>query len=81
MPDGTIFDRINSLANEEAGLWERAAGGGGLATADQERLEEIKVELDQCYDLLHQREARRAAGLNPDEAQIRPPEVVERYQQ
>jgi len=81
MPDSTIFDRINSLANEEAGLWERAADGGGLETADQERLEVIKVELDQCYDLLHQREARRAAGLNPDEAHIRPPEVVEGYQQ
>ena len=81
MPDDTIFDRINSLANEEERLWERAADGGGLGTADKERLEVIKVELDQCYDLLHQREARRAAGLSPDEAQIRPPEVVERYQQ
>ena len=81
MTDRPIFDHINELSNEEARLWERASAGGGLSTADQERLDTIKVELDQCYDLLHQREARREAGLNPDEAAIRPPEVVERYQQ
>ena len=81
MPDSTIFDRINSLANEEAGLWERAADGGGLETADQERLEVIKVELDQCYDLLHQRRGRRSAGLDPAGARIRPREIIERYQQ
>ncbi len=81
MTDQPIFDKINDLSNEEARLWERASAGGGLSTADQERLDTIKVELDQCYDLLHQREARRDAGLNPDEAEIRPPEVVERYQQ
>ena len=81
MTDQPIFDKINDLSNEEARLWERASAGGGLSTADQERLDTIKVELDQCYDLLHQREARRDAGLNPDEAAIRPPEIVERYQQ
>jgi Protein of unknown function (DUF2630) len=79
--DLPLFQRINELATEEEHLWERAADGGGLSTADQERLEEIKVQLDQCYDLLHQREARRAAGLNPDEAEVRPADVVERYQQ
>jgi len=41
----------------------------------------IKVELDRCYDLLHQRRARAAAGLDPADAQARPEEVVERYQQ
>ena len=70
MTDQPIFDKINDLSNEEARLWERASAGGGLSTADQERLDTIKVELDQCYDLLHQREARRDAGLNPDEARF-----------
>jgi hypothetical protein len=79
--DLPLFQRINDLASEEEQLWERAGAGGGLATADQERLDEIKVQLDQCYDLLHQREARRSAGLDPDEASVRPAEVVERYQQ
>ncbi len=52
-----------------------------LASADQERLDAIKVELDQCYDLLHQREAHRSAGLDPDSAAVRPVDVVEHYQQ
>ena len=81
MTDRPILDHINALANEEAQLWERASAGGGLGTADQERLDTIKVELDRCYDLLHQRQARRSSGLDPDEATIRPAEVVERYQQ
>ncbi len=81
MTDRPILDNINALANEEAQLWERASAGGGLGTADQERLDTIKVELDRCYDLLHQRQARRDAGLDPEEAQLRPAEVVERYQQ
>jgi hypothetical protein len=81
MTDRPILDHINALANEEAQLWERASAGGGLGTSDQERLDTIKVELDRCYDLLHQRQARRDAGLDPEEAQLRPAEVVERYQQ
>ncbi len=81
MTDRPIFDHINELSNEEERLWERAADGGGLSTADQVRLETIKIELDQCYDLLHQRQGRRDAGLDPDAAEIRPSEVVERYQQ
>ena len=52
-----------------------------LHDIDQERLDAIGVELDQCYDLLRQRQARREFGQDPDEAQLRPPEIVERYQQ
>jgi hypothetical protein len=81
MDDQTIFDRINDLSHEEEQLWNQAGSGAGLATAEKERLETIKVQLDQAYDLLHQRQAKRAAGIDPDEAQVRPPEIVERYQQ
>jgi len=81
MLDQPIFERINELAGEEEQLWQRASAGGGLGTADQERLEAIQVQLDQCYHLLHQRDARRSAGLDPDDAELRPPEVVEHYQQ
>jgi Protein of unknown function (DUF2630) len=81
MTDQTIFDRINELSNEEEHLWERASDGGGLSTVDQQRLEEIKVELDQCYDLLHQREARRSAGFDPERARVRSADIVERYKQ
>ena len=81
MNDSPMFERINELATEEEELWERAGDGDDLDTSQRDRLETIKVELDQCYDLLHQRQARRSAGLDPDDAQVRPPAVVERYQQ
>ncbi len=81
MSDVTVFDHINALSTEEEDLYASASQGQGLTAEATERLEEIRVELDRCYDLLHQRQARRAAGLDPDEATIRPVEVVERYQQ
>jgi hypothetical protein len=81
MSDQPIFDRINDLSHEEEALWRKAGESGGLDADERQRLEIIGVELDQCFDLLHQRDARRAAGLNPDEAEARPPEVVERYVQ
>jgi Protein of unknown function (DUF2630) len=81
MSDETVFDHINALSTEEEALFASASDGRGLTTEATERLAEIKVELDRCYDLLHQRQARRAAGLDPDDATLRPVEVVERYQQ
>ncbi len=81
MTDQSPFVRINDLSHEEERLWAKAGDGSGLSTEDVERLREIKVELDRCYDLLHQREARRDAGLDPDEARARPADVVERYRQ
>jgi hypothetical protein len=79
--DQPIFQRINDLAHEEESLYRRAGDGDGLDATAQQRLEQIQVELDQCYDFLHQRQARRAAGLDPEEAKARTPEVVEHYQQ
>ena len=81
MNDSPMFERINELAAEEEELWERAGYGDGLDASQRGRLDTIKIELDQCYDLLHQRQARRSAGLDPDGASVRPPEIVERYQQ
>jgi hypothetical protein len=81
MTDRDIFELINGLSAEEERLFANAGDGGGLSTEDVQRLADIKVQLDRCYDLLHQREARRAAGLDPREAEARPAEVVERYQQ
>jgi Protein of unknown function (DUF2630) len=56
-------------------------GKGELTDHDQVRLEAIKIELDQCWDLLRQRDARREFGQDPNEAKVRPPFVVERYEQ
>jgi len=81
MDDQPILEKINGLAAEEESLWGRAGDGQGLTDADQRRLDRIGVELDQCYDLLRQRQARRAAGLDPEDASVRTPEVVEHYEQ
>ena len=81
MTDRPILDHINALANEEGSSGSAPRRAAGSSTADQERLDTIKVELDRCYDLLHQRQARRDAGLDPEQAELRPAEVVERYQQ
>ena len=81
MADEPIHERINALAREEEELWRRASDGGGISTADRARLDEVAVALDQCWDLLRQRQARREYGQNPDEAEVRPADIVEHYQQ
>jgi len=58
-----------------------AAEGKGLGAAESQRLESIEVHLDQCWDYLRQRRARRHAGQDPDGAQVRDTATVERYQQ
>ena len=81
MDDSDVFARINDLAHEEERLWASASDGSGMTPEERRRLHELQIALDQCYDLLHQRAAKRAAGEDPREATIRPPEVVENYQQ
>ena len=78
MDDETVIERINGLAAEEHDLWEREARGEASA-AERERAKELEVMLDQCWDLLHQRRARRAAGLDPDDAEVRGAAEVEGY--
>lgn len=81
MSDQSIFERVNELSSEEERLWQQAGDGSGLTAAEKARLAAIKVELDQCYDVLHQRQGRRDAGQDPDLVEARPADVVERYQQ
>ncbi len=78
MEDQGILDRINKLAAEEHEIWGKESRGEGSET-DRERLRRIGVILDQCWDLLHQRQARRAAGLNPNDAKVRDEKTVEGY--
>ena len=80
MDDRQVLDRIGSLVEEEHTL-ERQALGQGLDDDQQARLHEVEVQLDQCWDLLRQRRARRDAGQDPDTAQVRPEGTVEGYQQ
>ena len=76
--DQTVFHHINELANEEHEIW-RKESEGQATDADRERLRRIQVTLDQCWDLLHQRQARRAAGLDPAGAKVRDEKTVEGY--
>jgi hypothetical protein len=76
--DHDIIDRISQLADEEHALFGRESLGEA-STRERERLKEIQVQLDQCYDLLRQRRARRSAGLDPDGASVRDEATVEGY--
>jgi hypothetical protein len=80
MDDPQIHASIDQMVEEEHQLWEREAAGGA-SDADRRRLAELKVSLDQCWDLLRQRRARREAGQSPEGAELRSPDVVERYEQ
>jgi hypothetical protein len=72
-----VLKAIRSLADEEHRLYSHET----ISDADRARLTRINVELDQCWDLLRQRQALRDAGRNPEEAHLRPPEIVENYEQ
>jgi hypothetical protein len=78
--DRQIHGSIDRMVDEEHQLWQREAAGEAT-DADRQRLEELRVSLDQCWDLLRQRRARREAGRTPEGTALRPPEVVERYEQ
>lgn len=75
--DQPVLNHIQRLVEEEHRLHQQRAH----PKADRKRLEKVQIELDQCWDLLRQRRALRDVGLDPDEAEVRPPEVVENYEQ
>jgi hypothetical protein len=84
MDDQSILTRIEALVAEEHSLQggEQADAPSEQAlAADRERLDRVSVELDRCWDLLRQRRARRAAGEDPDDAQVRDEGTVEKYLQ
>jgi hypothetical protein len=80
MDDNEIVTRIDALAAEEQRL-EEAHVGEGLSDVELARKRELEVTLDQLWDMLRQRRAKRYAGQDPEGAQIRPPDTVERYLQ
>ena len=79
MDDPQVHGTIEHLVAEEHELWEREAAGNGTES-DRQRLRELKVSLDQCWDLLRQRRALRDAGQDPSQAHVRPADVVESYE-
>jgi Protein of unknown function (DUF2630) len=75
--DADVFAQIKALVDEEHELTH----AGGSADQRHERRERIEEQLDQCWDLLRQRQARRSAGEDPSQAHVRPAGEVEGYLQ
>jgi len=78
--DDDVIAQIGALVDEEHKL-ERELEGRSPRTDEKARLRDLEVALDQCWDLLRQRRARREFGQDPGGAEVRPPDVVERYRQ
>jgi hypothetical protein len=74
--DQSVLKHIKELADEEHALYEK----GNLSDEERDRLKALNVALDQYWDLLRQRRAKREFGENPDEAEIRRPGIVENYE-
>ena len=77
MEDQTLLDRITALVDEEHRLRDSAAA----PEANAERLKAVAEQLDQCWDLLRQRRAKREFGADPETAQPRDVSTVENYSQ
>ena len=75
--DQSVLSHIDQLVKEEERLYAKK----GLTDEDQARLADVKVALDQCWDLLRQRRALREFGEDPDKAKVRPAKIVENYEQ
>jgi hypothetical protein len=80
MDDKEILAQINKLADEEQRL-EEGHVGDGLSDEEHARLHTIEVTLDQLWDVLRQRRAKRNAGKDPEDASERTAGVVEGYLQ
>ncbi len=80
MDDTEVLASISKLVDEEHKLTRELEGRGATAD-DKARLKELEVALDQCWDLLRQRRARREFGDDPSTAEVRSSDVVEGYRQ
>jgi hypothetical protein len=80
MEDAKILEQINALVEEEDRLRTRHQESP-LNAEQLRRVERIEVALDQCWDLLRQRRARREFGEDPETVNVRDPDTVERYVQ
>jgi 5,10-methylenetetrahydrofolate reductase len=81
MDDKQILTQIDELIKSEHELREKVAEGKLSTDAEHEQLRSVEEALDQCWDLLRQRRARKEFGENPDEAAARPAPEVEGYLQ
>ncbi len=81
MDDKEILSRIDDLIQNEHELRAKLADGKLSSAEEHARLQDTEAALDQCWDLLRQRRARREYGEDPGAAGVRPVSEVENYQQ
>jgi hypothetical protein len=81
MDDIQIHQRITELIQAEHELRAKVASGELSSAQERTELKAAEEALDQCWDLLRQRQARRQYGQDPDGAAVRPVPEVEGYQQ
>jgi hypothetical protein len=79
--DKEILGRIDELIKTEHELRSKLAEGELSGDEEHARLRSAEEALDQCWDLLRQRRARREFGEDPGEAMTRPASEVEGYLQ
>ena len=76
-----LHTRISALVAREHELREHAQSGETPRDDARAQLRDIEVQLDQCWDLLRQRDALRHNDGDPDQAAVRPATEVEGYLQ
>ncbi|KEI43561.1 DUF2630 family protein [Saccharopolyspora rectivirgula] len=81
MADADILGRIDELIAEEQRLRSTVQEGKLAPDEERQRLRNIEVELDQCWDLLRQRRAQREFGDDPEKTRTRSRSEVENYRQ
>ena len=81
MDDIQIHHRISELIQAEHELRAKVASEHRFSEQERAELKAAEEALDQCWDLLRQRQARRQYGQDPDGAEVRPVSEVEGYQQ
>ena len=81
MNDKDILAHIDELIQTEHELRAKLAAGEISGQEEHDRLASAEQALDQCWDLLRQRRARREFGQDPGDAQERPVTEVEGYMQ
>lgn len=81
MDDKEILSRIDDLIKTEHKLRARLASGELTSADENAALRSAEEALDQCWDLLRQRRARREFGEDPSLAEARPTSEVEEYWQ
>ncbi|MFC8039435.1 DUF2630 family protein [Paenarthrobacter sp. NPDC057355] len=83
MDEQDLLERIQALVEEEHRLRDAPLDDESMGdnSDNRARLAHLEAQLDQCWDLLRQRRAKKDAGENPDEAEARPISEVEGYRQ